>query len=166
MRKLAIGLMGAAACALTACRDPLAVTDANHPDVIRAFATLGDIEHFVQTGYQTLHKTLYNSATAITPEADATALETYATVANNGMNLRASIPRQPVKNDRGNATSSETYNDYLGLQKLARMMGNAIAAEDKLTGAGLTLGSTSQNLRTRAWAFLIMGMSLADVALV
>ena len=167
MRRLTSGLFWVVAAATgVACHDPLTVTNLNQPDVGRVLAQPADIERLISTGYQTLHKAHYNTATSITPEADATALETYATVANNGMNLRAAIPRNPVKNDRGNQTLSETLRDFSELQKLSRTSVDGINALDKLIANTGTLGSPAQNARARAFGFFILGLSLADVALV
>lgn len=167
MRKLALGLSWiAVATAVIACHDPLNVTNLNSPDVGRVLAQPADIEKLISSGFQTLHKAHYNTATAVTPEADAIALETYATVANNGMNLRASIPRQPIKNDRGNQTLSETLRDFSEAQKLSRTSADGIAALDRLVANNGTLGSPAQNARARAFGFFVLGLSLADVALV
>ena len=151
--------------ALAACNDPLTVQNENQPDIAGALSTAAGIEQLIQTSYQTAHVAM--TSNNIIPQTNALSLESYGSVANFGMGLRVSIPRSGIQNDRGNATSTGSYNDFRSFQKLARQSSNALQALDTLIGPKKgTLGSLGRNSRGRAFAFFAIAHSLANTALV
>lgn len=164
MRHLAIRIGWVAlAVATAACADMLGVQNNNNPDVARVLSTAAGIEQVISTQFQSIHTQL--AGNTLRPQAAALALESYGSVANFNMAVRAAIPRLVIQNDRGNATSTEDYNDFREMQKTARLSANAIRALDNLTSSGGSLGSTGRNLRARAFAFFTLGVALGDAAL-
>jgi hypothetical protein len=93
------------------------------------------------------------------------ALESYGTVANFGMNLRAAIPRTPIDNNRGNATATENLRDFQQLQLRGRTVANAIGALAALKALGGSLGSPVQDLRGRSFGFFALGLATGETAL-
>lgn len=153
----------ALAVATAACSDMLGVQNNNNPDVGRVLATAAGIEQVISTQFQSIHTQL--AGNTLRPQAAALALESYGSVANFNMAVRAAIPRLVIQNDRGNATSAEDYNDFREMQKTSRLSANAIQALDNLIANGGSLGSTGRNLRARAFAFFTLGVSLGNAAL-
>lgn len=160
MRHLAtrIGCVAVAALSL-ACADSLDVRNMNNPDVERAFANPQVLEQIISTGYQQIFNGIHGN-TGLTRQTMAMSLESYAEIANYGMALRVAIPRGPISNQRGNQTLLENLGTFSNMQRQARIAANGIAALDKLTGAGGTLGSPVRDLRARAFGFFTLGVAL------
>ena len=99
--------------ALGACKSDelLGVENTNNPDVARAFATPDGVENVLKNGFVQIFGATHGTSTAIWPAAQATALESYGSVANFGLNLRASIPRSVIDNTRGNPTAAENLDE-------------------------------------------------------
>ena len=104
-------------------------------------------------------------STAIWPAAQATALESYGSVANFGLNLRASIPRSVIDNTRGNPTAAENLRDFQQLFLRGRLIANAIGAFDGLLQKGGGVGSPFQDMRARSYGFFAMAMANGEGAL-
>ncbi len=168
MRKLATGLsLVAVAIATGACSDALSVANLNNPNVGQVLATATDIESVFAQGFLQIGFTANSIHTNnISPQLNAMSLENYANVANFDMVYRASIPRLFIDNSINNSGSDVHFADFQNMEKLARTMSNAVAALDKFTGAGNTLGSAGQNARARAWGFFNLGLALGNLALV
>lgn len=165
MRKLATGIaMVAVAAVAGACADPLTVNNSNNPDVKKTLSTPADVERLISTGYQQVFNSIHRND--ISPQINAMSLESYGTVANFGMALRAAIPRLPISNQRGNQTFDVDFYDFQQLSKLTRTMANGITALDNLKKAGGTLGSATQDARARAWGFLDLAIAHGNLALV
>jgi hypothetical protein len=81
------------------------------------------------------------------------------------MNLRAAIPRTPIDNGRGNATQSENFRDFQNYSARGRTIANAIAALDKLTEGGGSLGSPEQDARGRSFGFFALGWANGNLSL-
>jgi len=153
--------------ALGACKsdEMLGVDNTNNPDVARAFATPDGVENVLKNGFVQIFGATHGTSTAIWPAAQATALESYGSVANFGLNLRASIPRSVIDNTRGNPTAAEDYRDYQQLFLRGRLIGNAIGAFDGLTTKGGSIGSAFQDLRARSFGFFALAMANGEGAL-
>lgn len=166
MRKSVIALAGVAV-ALTAvgCDNPLEVNNTTNPDVERAYATPAGVEQVIGTLYQQVFTADHGSIAALHPQMLNMAFESYASVANNGMSLRAAIPRLEIQNGRGNQTAIENLRDYSRLQRAARTAANTIGALDTLVAHGLTTGSPGRDRRARAFAFFANGVALGNVAM-
>src|SRR6476620_12155111 len=134
---------------LSACKsdEVLGVTNQNNPDVARAFATPDGVENVLKNGFVQIFGATHGTSTAIWPAAQATALESYGSVANFGLNLRASIPRSVIDNTRGNPTAAENYRDFQELFLRGRLIANAIGSFDDLRAENSTvsIGSDFQD---------------------
>ena len=158
---------GVALTAFSACKpdSTLTVDNVDQPDVARAFATPDGIEAILRSGFSQILGATHSTTTAILPAALVTSFESYGSVANFGMNLRASIPRPLIDNNRGNVTANENFRDFQQLSLRGRTIGNAIKALDKLTAANGSLGSPVQNLRARSFGFFALGLANGEMAL-
>lgn len=166
MRILQSILAGVVVTAALGCGDePLGVENTNNPDVDRAFSTPAGIERIIGTTFQLIQIGNHGSNTAIKPQLFNMAFESYASVANNGMAVRAALPRLAIQNTRGNQTSTENFRDFAHLQRAARLAANAIAAVDSLSANNRSLGTPEQDARGRAFAFFSNGVALGNVAL-
>jgi hypothetical protein len=160
---------GAAAslAAFTACQPDktLSVENVDQPDVARAFATADGIEAILRSGFSQILGATHGSTTAILPASLVLSLESYGSVANFGMNLRATIPRSPIDNNRGNPTAAENFRDFQQLSLRGRTIANAITALDKFVANNGSLGSPAQNLRGRSFGFYSLGLANGEMAL-
>jgi hypothetical protein len=152
---------------LSACKsdEVLGVENQNNPDVARAFATPDGVENVLKNGFNQIFGATHATSTAIWPAAQATALESYGSVANFGLAQRGAIPRSVVDNTRGNPTAAENYRDFRELYLRGRLISNAIAAFDVLRANNGSIGTKFQDLRARSFGFFAMGMSNAEGAL-
>ena len=121
----------------------------------------------LKNGFVQVLGATHGTNTAIWPAAQATALESYGSVANFGLNLRASIPRSVIDNTRGNPTAAENYRDYLELFLRGRLIANAIGSFDDLqaTNSSASIGSPFQDIRARSYGFFTMGLANGEAAL-
>jgi hypothetical protein len=152
---------------LAACKsdEALGVDNTNNPDVARAFATPDGVENVLKNGFIQIFGATHGTSTAIWPAAQATALESYGSVANFGLNLRAAIPRSVIDNTRGNPTAAENYRDFQQLFLRSRLIANALGAFDGLLASGGSIGSPFQDLRARSFGFFAMGLANGEGAL-
>lgn len=169
MNRLVTGCVAAVlAFGLGACSDPLNVENLVNPDIERALASPAGIEQLISTGYQQVHLEQTNCC-PLNAQANSFSLENYASVANFGMGLRVSIARSAIQNDRGNPQGGDNYDNFRDLSKIARSMVNGIQALDRLKASGLSLASPAsvgRDSRARAFAFFVLGLAEANVALV
>jgi len=153
--------------ALGACKsdEMLGVDNTNNPDVARAFATPDGVENVLKNGFVQIFGATHGTSTAIWPAAQATALESYGSVANFGLNLRASIPRSVIDNTRGNPTAAENLRDFQQLFLRGRLVANALGAFAGLQEKGGSIGSAFQDMRARSYGFFAMAMANGEGAL-
>ena len=164
MRKLTTGFAVVAVACVAACSDsPLAVQDNNDPDIGRVLSTGRGIEQVIGTSYQSVFNNVHDLTE--TPQLNALSLESYGTVANYGMNLRAGLPRVQILNARGNQTAAENFGVFINMQKLSRLNATAIASLDKFVGGGASLGSAGRNARARAFAWMSLALTKGYVGL-
>ena len=162
----------AAACAvlLAACTQGsvLNVQDLNNPDVARAYSTPAGVESIIGTLYQQFNNGWNNNPSAgnIEPAAEMVSFQGFGTVANFCENSRDAVPPNPIINDRGNQCDAENLVDFSNFQKLARNAANLVIAMDAITAGGGTTGTAAEDLRDRAFAQFIVGISLGHTALV
>lgn len=152
---------------VSACKadESLNVDNTNNPDVKRAFATPDGVENVLKNGFLQVFGATHGTSTAIWPAAQATALESYGSVANFGLNVRGAIPRSVIDNSRANATAAENFRDFQQLFLRGRLIANAISAFDKLLAAGSSIGSPYQDLRARSFGFFAMAMANGEGAM-
>jgi hypothetical protein len=156
----------AVAALLAACTtgNVLDVKNLNNPDVARAYSTPAGVESIIGTLYQQMHNVAMT--TNIQPQAEALALETYSTVANFGMNVRAAVPPNPIVNDRGNQVDSGNLADFSGYQKLARNSANLVQALDAIVAGGGTTGTPAEDARDRGFAQFVNAIALGYAAVI
>ena len=145
--------------------DTLNVENQNQPDVARALSTPDGISAVLLGGFAQVFGASHASTTGITEAAMVISLESYGSVANFGMNLRATMPRLPIDNGRGNATAAENFRDFQNYSARARTIGNAITALDKLIAAGGSLGAKSDNARGYSLGFFSLGWANGNLSL-
>ena len=111
-----------AAAALAACESESALDVDNlvQPDVERAFATAEGVEAILSNGFSQMLGATHGNAGSIQPAAASFSFESYGTVANFGMTLRATIPRTPIDNTPGNQTQAENFRDFSQLSLRGR----------------------------------------------
>jgi hypothetical protein len=146
---------------LGACREPLVVQNLDNPDVDRVFALPATIEQTIGSGYQTCRNVGQQDGGTYT-QLNTMALEGYSQLNNFNMGPRASIPRTPILNNR---TTSEAFTEFSGWSRQSRTEANAVAALDRLTTGGGTLGTKGADLRTRAFGFFVVACNLGHLAL-
>ena len=153
--------------AMAACKsdEALGVENTDNPDVVRAFSTPDGVENVLKNGFLQIFGATHGTSTAIWPAAQATALESYGSVANFGLNVRGAIPRSMIDNTRGNATAAENYRDFQQLFLRGRLIANAIGAFDRQLAAGGSIGSAFQDQRARSFGYFSMAMANGEGAL-
>jgi hypothetical protein len=143
----------------------ITVVNQNNPDVARVFATADGIEGVLRNGFSQVFNATHGTTGALLPAALVMSFESYGSVANFGMNLRASIPRIPIDNNKGGPTATETFRDFQQLSLRGRLIANGITALDSLTAHGFSLGSAAQNQRARSFGFFTLALSNGNMAL-
>lgn len=156
--------IGASLVALTACGDSLEVVNHNNPDVARAYATPAGVEGVVGGLGVQLNNT-QRASESINTQAKIFAGEQFATVANFGMAARTIIPRNPISNDLGNDNSVGNVANWNIFSRTGRSAAVAIAAINAYQVKGLTMGSSAQDARAKAFAYMILGNALGYLSL-
>ncbi len=156
--------IGASLVALTACGDSLEVVNHNNPDVARAYATPAGVEGVVGGLGVQLNNT-QRASESINTQAKIFAGEQFATVANFGMAARTIIPRNPISNDLGNDNSVGNVANWNIFSRTGRSAAVAIAAINAYQAKGLTMGSSAQDARAKAFAYMILGNALGYLSL-
>lgn len=177
MRKLATGLAWIVALSAVGCKDALSVPDLQAPDIARSYSTPSTLDGLIATNFQQIHNGILNSSSALDPQMQVMAFESYATVANFSMALREGLPRSGIDNSRANFSYVENYRDFQQESKQARYAANYVQALDALnaTGAHLNYPTGSpgtdttvipgEDLRARSFAFFNNGVALGYLAL-
>ena len=152
-------ILGAIVLAVTAaaCKDALVADNLSDPDISRVFSTPAAVEQAIGSGYQACHNNVTNSS--LMPQVLVLGLESYSSLNNFTMNVRAAIPRTPILNQLG---SPSVFGEFSSLSRAGRLVANALNALDVLIEADPTpengvLGSTARDLRARAFAFFAIG---------
>lgn len=156
--------IGASLVALTACGDSLEVVNHNNPDVARAYATPAGVEGVVGGLGVQLNNT-QRASESINTQAKIFAGEQFATVANFGMAARTIIPRNPISNDLGNDNSVGNVANWNIFSRTGRSAATAIAAIKAYQAKGQTMGSSAQDARAMAFAYMILGNALGYLSL-
>jgi hypothetical protein len=102
---------------------------------------------------------------SVNTQARILAGENIASVANFGMAARSQIPRSIISNELGNDNQTGNLANFNQFSRVSRTASNAIAAVNRLATTGQTIGSPAQDARAKAFAFLILGQSLGNLAL-
>lgn len=158
----------AAVAALAACESEktLAVEELDQPDVDRAFATAEGVQAILSNGFSQILGATHATAGSVQPAAASFSFESYGTVANFGMTLRATIPRTPIDNTPGNVTQAENFRDFSQQSLRGRTIANAITALDRIIAGGGSTGSAASNARARSFGFFALGLANGQMAMV
>jgi hypothetical protein len=157
-------IIGATLVGLTACGDDLDVVNKNDPDVARAYATPAGVEGVIGGLGPQLNNT-QRASESINTQGKILSGEGFATVANFGMAARATIPRTPLSNDLGNDVSVGNVANWNTFNRVARAGATGVAAINAYQAKGLTMGSSAQDARAKAFAFLILGEALGFLSM-
>ncbi len=156
---------------LTACNadSNLTVTNTDQPDVKRALSTPDGIDAVLRGSFSAVFDATHGAAGVpagdLTPAAMAISLESYGSVNNYSMNIRATFPRVAIDNSRGNNTARENFRDFQTLSARGRTAANAVQALDQLAKRGGSLGSPSADARGRSFGFFAVGVANGELAL-
>jgi hypothetical protein len=167
MRRFASGLTVAAL--VLACDNPLDVPNTNDPNTEQVLNSAGDIETLIGGTFREIHVTTVSTNDNVDNQMKVMAFESYATVNNFGMNVRAPVPRGPLLNEPGNNVQGGNYRDFLQLQVQARSTANYIAALDRLQKADpqpILDKKVGRVNAARAFGFFTLGLAQGYTAMV
>ena len=149
---------------LTACGDSLEVKNMNNPDVALAYATPSGVEGVVGGLGVQLNNT-QRASESINTQAKILAGESFATVANFGMNARAQIPRAAILNELGNEQQVGNRANWDTFNRTMRSAATAVHAIGDYQAAGKTMGSTARDARAAAFAYMILGNAIGYLSI-
>lgn len=150
------------AAAFTVAGCDLAVVNPNSPETARVLATPKDLESLLGSYYRRWNDGLYRGLGSVWGMANVQSFENYSSLANNAQNARAGIPRPPNDNSIGNVAQGEQQRVYFVHGEVNRVASNIMK---QLNTAGFSLGTPAQDLRAKAFAEFLRGMSLGYLAL-
>jgi hypothetical protein len=165
MRKLYViaglaGLLGATACG----NDVLSVPNNDSPDAGRVLARPGDVESLIAGTFNGVWQgTVGGNLTSVNPAMMVMSFENSSSLANFNMGTWGSLPRNPISNRPGSVFSDQNYYNFRLLASAARSAATGIV---QLNRPGFTIGTTSDNLRARAFGFFVLGLANGTSALV
>jgi len=141
----------------------LDVRNPNDPSTLEVLASPLDAESLLGSYYRRWHAGLYTGTGNINGIAGVMSLENYSSLANNGLNARAGIPRPANDNNVSNVTSGEQQRVYYILGEVTRVATNILNATNE---TGFSIGaSEARKLRMQAFGEFLRGVSLGYVAL-
>jgi hypothetical protein len=152
---LAAAVVGVAACDLD-------VQNPNQPETERVLASPNDVESLLGTYYRRWHEGLYRTLGNVWGMAEVQSFADYSSLANNGMNARAGIPRSINDNAIGNTYGDEQQRVYFVESEVARVASSILARFD---APGFTLGTPARDGRAKAFGEFLRGISLGYVSL-
>lgn len=150
----------AASFGLAACE--LEVKNPNSPATEQVLATPRDVESLLGSYYLRWHGAMYQGINNVWGIANVQSFENYSSLANEGQNARAGIPRPPNDNTVGNVAESNQRRTYFVHNEVARIATNILV---QLGKPGYTLGSPARDLRAKAFAEFLRGLALGYLAL-
>jgi hypothetical protein len=165
MRKLYViaglaGLLGATACGT----EVLSVPNNDSPNAGQVLARPGDVESLIAGTFNTVWQgTVGGSLTSVNPALMVMGFENSSSLANFNMGTWGSLPRNPISNQPGSVFSDQNYYNFRLLASAARSAATGIV---QLNRPGFTIGTTSDNLRARAFGFFVLGLANGTAALV
>jgi len=163
MRRLYVIAGCAGLVAAIGCSDTLAVTNGNNPDAARALARPSDVEALIGSSLNTAWRAMNGQNDNVDNQMRVFSFENSSSLANFGFGTRIGVPRNPIDNSKGNPVLVGNFWDYAQDAKGARSAALGLAAMNK---TGFSLGTPAQDIRGRAFAFFVMGMGNANMALV
>ena len=154
----------AATVALGAC--DLAIDNPTQGDTERVLGSPADAEALISTYYKRWSSGVYGSTTNMEGMASMMSLMNYSSLANNCLNNHAPFAGISNTNTPGNVCNGEQSRLYQFMNEVTRVASNFLEQMDN----GLTLGSTApatdaRNIKAKAWAEFLRGLSLGYLAL-
>ena len=155
---------------MAACQEPLLVDNENQPERERALSRPADVETFIANSYNTINNGTIGGVTStggaindvLQPGMLVMGLESYSGNANFDMNVRGGIPRGIVDNSRGNSGENIHLRDWTVLHRAARSAAIGLSR----INAGVSFGSPPRDQRNKAFAWMVMGLGVGNLALV
>jgi hypothetical protein len=163
MRRLYLFAGCAGLVAAMGCKDALSVPNDNNPDAARALARPSDVEALIGSSLNTVWRAMNGQNDNVDNQMRVFSFENSSSLANFGFGTRIGIPRNPIDNSKGNPVLVGNFWDFAQDAKGAR---SAALGLSQLNKQGFTLGSAAQDIRGRAFAFFVMGIGNANMALV
>ena len=157
-----VSALAAMVAALGACEKQLEVTNPNSPETRRVLATPSDAEALLSGYYKRWHDGLYNGTGNFHGMANMLSFATYSSLANNCLNGRTPFTGSSNTNNPGNVCSGEQSRVYFVEGEVNRVASSVLK---QLNDPTFSLGSPAQNLRARAFAEFLNGLSLGYVAM-
>lgn len=148
------GIVGIAAC-------DLEVINPVSPTTIQVKLTPADLENFLGTQFRRWHSALHGTTANFWGMANVMSFENFSTLSNNCQGQRVGIPRPGNDNAVGNACGPEQNRLFTQASEVARSVSDVLKRLDE----GLTFGSEAQDLRGRAFAEFLRGLSLGYLAM-
>jgi hypothetical protein len=153
----------------------LAIENPTQGDTDRVLGTPADAEALISTYYKRWSSGVYGALGTIEGMATVMSLMNYASAANNCLNNHAPFANISNGNSPGNVCATEQSRLYQYMNEVARVSSNLLSQMNGPDGLptgtdGLTLGSSApatdaRNLRARAWAEFLRGLSLGYIAM-
>jgi hypothetical protein len=153
----------AAALLLGGCEDLLDVQNPNSGDTDRVLATPLDAENLLGTYYKRWHSGMHGSITSVDGMAANLGLYSYSSLANNCMNNHTPFTGATNFNSPGNTCAGEQVRNFLFNAEVNKV--GAIFLK-KLELEAFNLGTPARNLRARAFANFLIGLSIGSAAIV
>jgi hypothetical protein len=164
MRRLYVIAGIASVAGAFACNDPLSVDNSNSPDAVRALARPGDVEAIIGSSYNIAWQaTLGGQNDNVNNQMAVMSFENSSSLANFNMGTRGSLPRNPLNNQKGNPALVGNFFDFRTSARAARSAADGLVALNK---PGFSIGSPQRDIRARAFAYFVMGLSNGNMALV
>ena len=160
-----LGIAAAIGFSLTAC--DLAIDNPTQGDSDRVLSSPDDAEALISTYWKRWHSGVYGSTGNIEGMANVFSLMNYSSLANNCQNNHLPFAGASNSNNPGNVCAGEQVRLYQYMNEVARVASTILTQMD----SGLTLGASlpsatdGRNLRARAWAEFLRGLSLGYVAM-
>ncbi len=164
MRKVYVFTGLAGLLAALACRDVLSVPNNNSPDAGRALARPGDVEAIIGSSYNIAWQgTIGGQNDNVNNQLAVMGFENSSSLANFNMGTRGSLPRNPLNNQKGNTGLVGNFWDFRTNARAGRAAADGIVA---LNRPGFSIGTPQRDVRARAFAYFVMGLSNGNTALV
>jgi hypothetical protein len=162
---LRLGIAAAIGFVLTAC--DLAIDNPTRGDSEKVLNSPDDAEALISTYWKRWLSGVYGSTGNIEGMANVLSLMNYSSLANNCQNNHLPFAGAANSNNPGNVCAGEQVRLYQYMNEVARVSSTILTQMDSgLTlGASLPSASDGRNLRARAWAEFLRGLSLGYVAM-